>query len=107
MIKTEQVTELREKVYGILEQLVEISALQLRSDFLSAQLKLHDELTEARSELFLENVELRADVNSRDAKIVEMEKWIESALDDVERWKARTKQLLKKLREIKSVTAAG
>lgn len=105
MIKTEKEVELREKVCDILETLVRINALQLHSDFLAAQLKLHDEMTEARSELFLENVELRADVNSRDAKIAEMEKWIESALDDVERWKARTKQLRKELREIKSVNA--
>ena len=97
------------------EQSAKIKALGVHNTYLENQLRLREEfsmeidtlVTEGRAELFSENAELRSENNSKDAKILEMEKAYESALDEVQKLKSGSRQLRKELKVIREDAVAA
>lgn len=108
-------TELVQAREHIEDQRAKIRALDVCNKYLENQLQLREEfslevdelIVEAKSELFAENVELRNENNSKDAKILEVEKAFESALDDAQKWKSSSRQLKKELKAIKGDAVAA
>lgn len=115
MTKLSPETELGQAREHIEKQRGEIKALSVHNKYLENQLRLREEfsmeiddlVTEGKEELFSENVVLRSEGISKDAKILEMEKSFESALDDAQKWKANSRQLKKELKTMKLAEAAA
>ena len=108
-------TELIAAREHIEDQRGKIKALGIHNAYIENQLKLREEfsmeidtlVTEGRAELFSENAELRSENNSKDAKILEMEKAYESALDDLQKLKSGSRQLRKELKAIREDAVAA